>query len=67
MNKKTIGFVIGVAIVSLFLAPFLCMTAWNTFAWEFNLPTFSFWHWMLVVLAIRFTLGKTNIKTNEKG
>lgn len=64
---KVIGAAIGALIVSIFVAPLFCMIAWNTFAWEFNLPVFSYWHWMAVVLAIRFTLGKTKLKVNSEG
>lgn len=36
-----------------FIIPWWCMIAWNGFAWEFNLPTFSYWHWVVTALAIR--------------
>ncbi len=65
--SKVIFTALGAIIANLFIAPLFCLLAWNNFAWEFNLPIFSYWHWMVVVLAIRFTLGKTVIKTNEKG
>lgn len=36
-----------------FIIPLWCMIAWNGFAGEFNLPTFSYWHWVVTALAIR--------------
>ena len=64
---KVISVAIGAIIASLFIAPLFCMIACNTFAWEFNLPTFTYWHWMAVVLAIRFTLGKTKLTVPQEG
>ena len=63
--SKVIATALGTLCVSIFIAPLFCLIAWNTFAWEFNLPTFSYWHWMAVVLAIRFTLGKTKVNINK--
>lgn len=60
--RKSICSAIACAIVTLGLTPLFCVLAWNTFAWEFNLPTFTYWHWMVVILAIRGTLGKTDLK-----
>jgi len=65
--SKLIATTLGTLCASLFIAPLFCLIAWNSFAGAFNLPTFSFWHWLAVVLAIRFTLGKTNVKVNREG
>ena len=59
--------VVAVILSSLFIAPLFCLIAWNTFAGEFNLPTFSYWHWMVVVLAIRFTFGRAKVNIGEEG
>ena len=47
-------------IVSLLIALFIilldalfCFWAWNGFAWEFNLPTFNYWHWVVTLMAVR--------------
>lgn len=39
--------------IILFIIPLWCMIAWNGFACEFNLPTFSYWHWVVTAIAIR--------------
>lgn len=38
--------------VSLF-GGLICFLAWNGWAWEFNLPQFSYWHWVATFAAIR--------------
>lgn len=65
--SKTIAAALGTLCGSLLPAPLFCMIAWNTFAKKFNLPSFSYWQWMAVVLAIRLTLGKITLNLNKEG
>ena len=51
-----------VAVVLIFFQAFFCFVAWNGWAWEFNLPQFSYWHWVITFTAVRFLFNKTNIK-----
>lgn len=41
-------------VIVIFLESLLCFLAWNGFAWAFNLPQFSYWHWVATYSAIRF-------------
>lgn len=45
------------AITLCFFGGFMCFLAWNGFAWGFNLPQFSFWHWVATYTAIRAIRG----------
>lgn len=65
--NKTIATLLGTLCGSLLLAPLFCMIAWNIFAREFNLPSFSYWQWMIIVLAIRLALGKITLSLDKKG
>ena len=53
MDKNVISKLIAVIAVD-FLGGFLCYIAWNGWAWEFNLPQFSYLHWVATFCAIRF-------------
>lgn len=44
-------------IILCFFGGFMCFLAWNGFAWEFNLPKFSFLHWVVTYTAIRAIRG----------
>ena len=58
--ENTIKIVLQALVLTCFGA-LLCMLAWNGFAWEFNLPQFSYWHWMATFAAIRLLQkGKRN-------
>lgn len=50
-----------VAINLIFFGGFICFLAWNGWAWEFNLPQFSYWHWVATFAAIRYLRGKCKI------
>lgn len=41
--KTRICAIIVVTVSRIILAPLCLMIAWNTIAWEFNLPQFNFW------------------------
>jgi hypothetical protein len=47
-----------VAIILIFFGAFLCFLAWNGWAWEFNLPQFSYWHWVATFAAFRYLTGR---------
>ena len=36
-----------------FVIPLWCLLAWNGFASAFNLPSLSYWHWVVTALAVR--------------
>lgn len=61
-NKNTLTDTL-VAIYIVFLGGLLCFLAWNGWAWEFNLPQFSYWHWVATFAAIRFIRG--SVKKRE--
>ena len=42
------------AIYIILLGGLLCFLSWNGWAWAFNLPRFSYWHWVATYAAIRF-------------
>ena len=54
-----------VALWLIFFGAFMCHLAWNGWAWEFNLPQFSYWHWVATFTAIRLIRG--GIPQKEKG
>jgi hypothetical protein len=59
---------IAIIVFAFTIGPLCCMWAWNGFAEAFNLPTFTFWHWLATVLAFRALLGgpaKLRIKDEE--
>lgn len=63
MNENTKLMVTISSIVFLiFFPPFLVMVAWNSFANGFNLPTFSYWHWLITLFAIRLAVGRIDLK-----
>ena len=41
------------AMLVSFFGGLICFLAWNGWAWEFNLPQFSYWHWVATFVAIR--------------
>ena len=41
------------AMLVSFFGGLVCFLAWNGWAWEFNLPQFSYWHWVATFAAIR--------------
>ena len=47
-----IGTALGRAFVSIFMWSFLAMCFWDIIAYEFNLPTFSYWTFLLFRLII---------------
>lgn len=51
------------AIIIALFGGLLCFLAWNGFAQAFNLPQFSYWHWVVTYYAIRFFSAK--IKSGE--
>jgi len=46
-----------VALWLIFFGALMCHLAWNGWAWEFNLPQFGYWHWVVTILAIRTVSG----------
>ena len=48
---------LGALLAIIFIIPVWCMLAWNSWAWEFNLPQFGYWHWVVTILAIRTATG----------
>jgi len=52
-------------LIMVFLIPLWCLLAWNGFAWEFNLPTFSYWHWVVTALAVRGIFNGGIVKTSD--
>ena len=50
---------IGSLSVNVFLVPLVAMLTWNNIiAWEFNLPTFSYWAFVLIRVAYLFWFNK---------
>ena len=62
--KTLIITLLTVGIV-LFFIPWMCMIAWNNWAYEFNLPLFNYWHWFVTVLALRGVFGYHKVSTDE--
>jgi hypothetical protein len=62
---KTFAATMFALLITIFFMPWMCMLAWNGFAWEFNLPTFGYWHWVATVIAIRSLLGPLKVKNPE--
>ena len=62
--KEVIRVWIKLLIVA-FVIPLWCLIAWNGFALAFNLPTFSYWHWVVTALAIRGVLTRGTIQTSD--
>lgn len=58
---------LGTLLAIIFVIPVWCMLAWNSWAWEFNLPQFGYWHWVVTMLAIRTVCGNIQHKNNEEG
>ncbi len=59
MNEKAkLSAIIFSIVFMIFFPPFLVMIAWNGFANSFNLPTFSYWHWFITILAIRLAVAR---------
>lgn len=54
-----------VSLLMILLDALFCFWAWNGFAWEFNLPTFNFWHWACTLMAVRALFGVKLIKKGE--
>lgn len=46
------------AVAQILFKALFCFVAWNGWAWEFNLPQFSYWHWVVTFMAIRFLISK---------
>ena len=42
------------AIYIVLLGGLICFLSWNGWASAFNLPRFSYWHWVATFTAIRF-------------
>ena len=55
---------LGALLAIIFVLPVWCMIAWNSWAWEFNLPQFGYWHWVVTILAIR-TIGNSIINKGK--
>lgn len=55
-----------IVLLSIFFVPLMCMLAWNSWAWQFNLPQFGYWHWVVTVLAIRGLFGARKVSTQEE-
>lgn len=64
-TTKSLAIIIAFLIV-VFLAPLFCMTAWNIWAWKFNLPQFGYWEWFATCLAIRLIRSKIG-SINDNG
>ena len=62
---KNTGLALSTTIVLCLFGGFMCFLAWNGFAWEFNLPQFSFWHWVATYTAIRVLRGNTNLHVKK--
>lgn len=63
---KNSSLFLSTTIILCFFGGFMCFLAWNGFAWAFNLPQFSFWHWVATYTAIRVLHGNTKLHV-EKG
>ena len=57
MNNENLTSIV-VALLTCVLGSLLCFLAWNGWAWEFNLPQFSYWHWLATYTAIRGIIGR---------
>jgi len=55
---------LGTLLAIIFVIPVWCMLAWNSWAWEFNLPQFGYWHWVVTIMAIRTVCN--SIKRDKK-
>ena len=64
-STKVIGTIIGTIATIVFIIPSICMRAWNIFAWEFNLPIFTYGQWIIIVLAIRGLFGKIELNIGK--
>ena len=62
--KEIISTIIKLLAVA-FIIPLWCMISWNGFAYEFNLPTFSYWHWVVTAIAIRGIFTRAVIPNGE--
>lgn len=62
--KEIVNVIIKLLIIT-FVIPLWCFLAWNGFAWEFNLPIFSYWHWVVTALAIRGIFTRAAIPAGE--
>ena len=50
--KESISSLLASMVVILLDSLFI-FWAWNGFAWKFNLPIFSYWHWVVTLMAFR--------------
>lgn len=62
MGKLILTIVMILLIV--FAIPLFAFLAWNGFAAAFNLPFFSYWHWVAVVLAIK-GISTASVRVSE--
>lgn len=54
-------------VAMVFVGPLMVYLGWEAVAYEFNLPTFSFWQCFFISNGIRYLLGgfnSTTVKTN---
>ncbi len=63
---EKIGNTIGLIIANVFVIAAITMAAYNIIAWEFNLPTFNYWAFVLFRVAYLLWFGKVRF-THSKG
>lgn len=60
--KEKVCAIIGTIITNVFLTAAIASIAYNNFiAWEFNLPQFSYWAFVLFRVAYLFWINKSNL------